>query len=138
MHDEVTNLTQLGSKKTEYGYAGPHAGMLETFPNTTPHRDYHIRHNSDEFTSLCPKTGQPDFASIELEYVADQACLETKSVKLYWFAFRQEGAFMETLTNRMLEDFVKACSPRWMKVTGAFNARGGIATTVVAEYTKGA
>jgi 7-cyano-7-deazaguanine reductase len=107
---------------------------LETFPNPMPERDYTIRIDIPEFTCLCPKTGQPDFATIHIDYVADQSCLELKSLKLYMWSFREEGAFHEKVTNDMLSDFVKACQPRFMRVTGKFNVRGGIYTTVVVEH----
>ena len=109
---------------------------LETFPNPHPERDYHIQIRVPEFTCLCPKTGQPDFATIHLEYVPDRACIELKSLKLYIWSFREEGAFHEAVTNRILDDLVAACQPRHMKITAEFNVRGGIYTTVVAEYRK--
>ena len=83
---------------------------------------------------MCPKTGQPDFGTIELEYVPDAECLELKSLKLYYYAFRNEGIYYEAVTNRILDDLVQACSPRWMRVTGRFNVRGGISSVVVAEH----
>ena len=106
---------------------------LETFPNPAPGRDYRIAHTCPEFTSVCPKTGQPDFGTIELEYIPDQLCLELKSLKLYYFGFRSEGIFYEAVTNRILDDLSAACKPRWMRVTGRFNVRGGISSVVVAE-----
>ena len=107
---------------------------LETFPSPTPERDYTIRSRIPEFTCLCPKTGQPDFATILLEYVPDLACVELKSLKLYIWSFRDTGAFHEAVTNRMLTDLVNACQPRFMRVSADFNIRGGISTVVVAEY----
>jgi len=107
---------------------------LETFDNPIPERDYTIHIDIPEFTCLCPKTGQPDFATIHIDYVPDQQCLELKSLKLYMWSFREEGAFHEKVTNDMLSDFVKACQPRFMRVTGKFNVRGGIYTTVVVEH----
>lgn len=107
---------------------------LETFPNPMPQRDFSIHIDIPEFTCLCPKTGQPDFATIAIDYVADQSCIELKSLKLYMWAFREEGAFHEAVTNQMLDDFVAACQPRFMRVTGKFNVRGGIYTTVVVEH----
>lgn len=136
MKDDTSQLSQLGSKETSYLFSGPNVSILETFPNQQPDRDYIIRHYTDEFTSLCPKTGQPDFASIEVKYVADEKCVETKSLKLYLFAFRNEGTFMETIVNKILSDLVAATQPRQMKVIGSFGARGGIATTVEAVYEK--
>ena len=107
---------------------------LETFENPHPGRDYTIRIRLPEFTCLCPKTGQPDFAELHLEYVPDQRCVELKSLKLYIWSFRDEGAFHEYVTNRILEQLVQACAPRFMRLTAEFNVRGGIYTTVVAEH----
>jgi 7-cyano-7-deazaguanine reductase len=107
---------------------------LETFDNPMPERDYTIHIDVPEFTCLCPKTGQPDFATIAIDYVPDARCIELKSLKLYMWSFRDEGAFHEKVTNRMLDDFVAACAPRFMRVTGKFNVRGGIYTTVVVEH----
>ncbi len=107
---------------------------LETFPNPQPERDYTIRMRIPEFTCLCPKTGQPDFATLHLEYVPDRACVELKSLKLYVWSFRNEGAFHEAVTNRILDDLVAATLPRFMRLTAEFGVRGGIWTTVVAEH----
>ena len=107
---------------------------LETFDNPTPERDYTIRITLPEFTCLCPKTGQPDFATLELEYVPEQSCIELKSLKMYIWSFRDEGAFHEAVTNEILSDLVKACDPRFMRLTAEFNVRGGVYTTVVAEH----
>ncbi len=107
---------------------------LETFANPRPERDYSIRIRIPEFTCLCPKTGQPDFATLHLEYVPDALCVELKSLKLYVWSFREEGAFHEDVTNRILDDLVAACRPRFMRLTAEFNVRGGIYTTVVAEH----
>ncbi|MDH5446229.1 MAG: preQ(1) synthase [Gammaproteobacteria bacterium] len=109
---------------------------LETFENPMPERDYTIRIEIPEFTCLCPKTGQPDFATLNIEYVADKLCVELKSLKLYVWAFREEGAFHEAVTNAILDDLVKATEPRFMRLTAEFNVRGGIYTTVVAEHHK--
>ena len=109
---------------------------LETFVNPMPERDYTIRMRMPEFTCLCPKTGQPDFATLNLEYVPDKLCVELKSLKLYVWSFRDEGAFHEAVTNQILNDLVKATQPRFMRLTGEFNVRGGIYTTVVAEHRK--
>lgn len=109
---------------------------LETFPNPMRERDYTIRMKVPEFTCLCPKTGQPDFAVFNIEYVPDQLCIELKSLKLYFWSFRNEGAFHEAVTNRILDDLVRACAPRFMRLTGDFNVRGGIYTMVVAEHRK--
>ncbi len=107
---------------------------LETFPNPKPGRDYAIRMRIPEFTCLCPKTGQPDFATLYLEYIADRRCVELKSLKLYVWSFRDEGHFHEDVTNRILDDLVKATQPRFMRLTAVFNVRGGIYTQVVAEH----
>jgi len=107
---------------------------LETFPNPEPGRDYVIRIRVPEFTCLCPKTGQPDFAELTLEYVPDKLCVELKSLKLYVWSFRDEGAFHEAVTNRILGDLVTALRPRFMRLSADFNVRGGIYTTVVAEH----
>lgn len=107
---------------------------LEIFDNATPERDYTIRIRLPEFTCLCPKTGQPDFATLHLEYVPDKSCIELKSLKLYIWAFRDEGTFHEAVTNEILSDLVAACAPRFMRLTAEFNVRGGVYTTVVAEH----
>jgi 7-cyano-7-deazaguanine reductase len=106
---------------------------LETFSNPHPDRDYTIRIRIPEFTCLCPKTGQPDFATLTLEYVPDLLCVELKSLKLYIWSFRDEGAFHEDVTNRILNDLVDACEPRFMRLRAEFNVRGGIYTDVVVE-----
>jgi len=107
---------------------------LETFPNPAPENDYTIRIRVPEFTCLCPKTGQPDFAELTLEYVPERLCVELKSLKLYVWSYRDEGAFHEAVTNRILADLVEATAPRFMRLTADFNVRGGIYTTVVAEH----
>lgn len=107
---------------------------LETFDNPRPERDYTIRISLPEFTCLCPKTGQPDFATIKLEYIAERKCVELKSLKLYIWSFRDEGAFHEDVTNQILSDLVAATQPRFMRVTADFNVRGGVYTTIVAEH----
>ncbi len=107
--------------------------MLETFPNPAPHRNYTIKHICPEFTSVCPKTGQPDFATIELDYIPDETCIELKSLKLYYYGFRQEGIYYEGVTNRLLDELSAACSPRWMRITATFAVRGGISSVLVAE-----
>jgi 7-cyano-7-deazaguanine reductase len=109
---------------------------LETFPNPNPGRDYVIRFETNEFTCLCPKTGQPDFATIRVEYIPDVNCVELKSWKLYLWSYRTEGAFHEAVTNRILDDLIAAVSPRRARIEGDFNVRGGIHTTIVAEYVK--
>ncbi|WJW76528.1 preQ(1) synthase [Thiohalobacter sp. IOR34] len=107
---------------------------LETFENPRPERDYSIRIRIPEFTCLCPKTGQPDFATLHVDYVPNRLCVELKSLKLYIWSYRDEGAFHEAVTNQILSDLVTACAPRFMRVTAEFNVRGGIYTTVVAEH----
>jgi len=107
---------------------------LETFPNPKPERDYIIRFETPEFTCLCPRTGQPDFACIRVEYVPDKLCVELKSWKLYLWSYRDCGTFHEAVINRLLDDLVAAVSPRRARIEGDFNVRGGIHTTVVAEY----
>jgi 7-cyano-7-deazaguanine reductase len=113
-----------------------HGVALETFPNPRPERDYQIEIRAPEFTSVCPKTGLPDFGEILVRYTPDRECIELKSFKYYLIEFRNQGIFYEAVTNRILDDLVAACRPRRMTVTGAFSARGGITTTVVAEYLK--
>jgi len=107
---------------------------LETFPNPNPGRDYEISMECPEFTCLCPKTGQPDFATIRIRYIPDKICIELKSLKFYLWSFRSEGAFHEAVTNRILDDLVAACRPRSMRVEADFNVRGGIHTVVTATY----
>jgi 7-cyano-7-deazaguanine reductase len=107
---------------------------LETFPNPKPERDYEIRFECPEFTCLCPRTGQPDFATIHIRYVPDQRCVELKSLKLYLWAFRERGAFHEAVTNAILDDLVAATQPRAMTVVGDFWVRGGIKTVIEAQY----
>ncbi|MDT8311993.1 MAG: preQ(1) synthase [Methylophaga sp.] len=110
--------------------------QLETFDNAAPERDYTIHIETPEFTCLCPKTGQPDFATIKIDYVPDLKCVELKSLKMYFWSYREEGGFHEKLTNQILTDLVAATNPRFMRVTGIFNVRGGVYTNVVAEYRK--
>ena len=109
---------------------------IATFPNPSPGRDYLIHMQIPEFTCLCPMTGQPDFATITLDYIADRRCVELKSLKLYIWSFRNESAFHEAVTNRVLDDLVRLLAPRLMRVTAKFFVRGGIFTTVVAEHRK--
>jgi 7-cyano-7-deazaguanine reductase len=112
------------------------AKKLETFPNPAPQRDFHIHMEIPEFTCLCPKTGQPDFATLTLDYIPEQSCVELKSLKLYIGSFRNEGCFHEDVTNRILDDLVHATEPRFMRLTARFYVRGGIFTNVVAEHRK--
>ena len=109
---------------------------LETFPNPAPERDYRIHMEIPEFTCVCPMTGQPDFATLTLDYVADKLCVELKSLKLYIWSYRDEGAFHEAVTNRILDDLVRATQPRYLRLEAKFNVRGGIHTTVIAEHRK--
>ena len=109
---------------------------LETFANPRPARDYRIHMEIPEFTCLCPRTGQPDFATLVLDYVPDRLCIELKSLKLYVWSYRNEGAFHEAVTNRILDDLARAARPRYMRLTARFNVRGGIFTTVIAEHAK--
>ena len=124
---DLENLTLLGKD------AKP-SKNLEAFPNHNPERRYVVRLESDEFTCVCPATGQPDFATITVEYIPDQKILESKSFKLYLWSYRNEGVFHEHVTNTILDDIVAALAPHWCKVTGAFSVRGGIAITVEAEH----
>jgi 7-cyano-7-deazaguanine reductase len=110
------------------------AATLETFANPTPNRDYTIRMRMPEFTCLCPRTGQPDFATLRLEYVPDQLCVELKALKLYIWSFRDRGAFHEAVTNDILDTLVAALAPRFLRLRARFNVRGGIYTTVTAEH----
>jgi 7-cyano-7-deazaguanine reductase len=107
---------------------------LDTFANPNPERDYTIHIDTPEFTCLCPLTGQPDFASIEIQYIPDQLCLELKALKLYFWSYRDQGAFHEAVTNKILSDLVAAIAPRFMRVTADFNVRGGLYTRVVVEH----
>lgn len=110
---------------------------IETFANPMPDRDYTIHMEIPEFTCLCPKTGQPDFATIVVDYVPDQLCVELKSLKLYIWSYRNEGAFHEAVTNRILNDLVRICEPRFMRITARFNVRGGIYTNITVEHRDG-
>jgi 7-cyano-7-deazaguanine reductase len=110
--------------------------ILDTFSNPAPARDFRIHMEIPEFTCLCPKTGQPDFATLILDYVPDRLCVELKSLKLYVWSFRNEGAFHEAVTNRILDDLVRATKPRYMRLTARFYVRGGIFTTVTAQHLR--
>ncbi len=107
---------------------------VDSFPNPTPERDYAIRIRMPEFTCLCPKTGQPDFAELLLEYVPEERCIELKSLKLYIWSFRERGTFHEAVTNEILSTLVEVTRPRYMRLTGTFHVRGGLYTSVVAEH----
>lgn len=110
--------------------------MIEIFPNPHPERDYTINFTCPEFTCVCPKTGQPDFATIKINYIPDQKCIELKSLKLYLWSYRNEGMFHEAVTNKILDDLAAATSPRFMEITGDFFVRGGIHTVVTVKYGK--
>lgn len=110
--------------------------LLEVFENQYPDRDYTVIHTAPEFTSLCPKTGQPDFAVITLEYIPDKLCIELKSLKFYLNSYRSDGIYFESVTNKILDDLVRVAEPRYMLITAEFNVRGGISSVVKAEYFK--
>jgi 7-cyano-7-deazaguanine reductase len=131
--DETDHLQHLGAKETTYLYDEPSTDILETFPNPFPHNEYTIEFTSPEFTSLCPKTGQPDFAAITIRYSPKEHCIETKSLKLYLFSYRQHKSFMETCTNMILNHLYAVCEPRWMTVEGHFTPRGGISPVILAR-----
>ncbi len=130
---ETRGLSKLG-QKTSYQFSNPGPHMLEAFANSHAHRDYIITFVHPEFTSLCPMTGQPDFATITLRYVADKLCLESKSFKLYLASFRNHGAFMEDIANTMADDLIGVLAPRRLWLEGRFNVRGGTAITVTVNY----
>jgi 7-cyano-7-deazaguanine reductase len=128
--NDLSGLTLLGQGKTEPGRT------LETFPNRHPDRDYVIELKTEEFTCVCPMTGQPDFAHLTIRYIPDQRIVESKSLKLYFWSFRNEGVFHEHVTNVILDDLVAALDPRWCEVVADFWVRGGIGITVRAEHRK--
>src|SRR5438552_1570168 len=130
---KTSKLTLLGHSDARLP-TSPSEARLETFPNPAPHRNYWIHFETDDFTSVCPVTGQPDFARIDIDYIPDRFCVESKSLKFYLASYRNERAFNEAVTNRILDDFVNACAPREAVVAAQFSARGGIALTVRAEY----
>jgi 7-cyano-7-deazaguanine reductase len=113
----------------------PREKILEVFENAYPDRDYTVVHEAPEFTSVCPKTGQPDFATITIEYIPDLLCIELKSLKFYLNSYRNEGIYFESVTNKILDDLVECCKPRYMNVTAEFNVRGGIGSVVEVEYS---
>lgn len=110
--------------------------LLEVFDNQYRDRDYTVIHEAPEFTSVCPKTGQPDFATIVIEYIPDKFCIELKSLKFYLNSYRNDGIYFESVTNKILDDLVEVCKPRYMFITAEFNVRGGISSTIEAEYVK--
>ena len=132
---KAKGLTQLGSGETIVPRS-PDDAMLEAFANPYPNRDYSIHMDCPEFTSLCPLTGQPDFARIFIDYIPAASCVESKSLKLYLFSYRNQGSFGEEIVNRILDDLVKLCQPRRMTVRGEFAPRGGIAIHVEAKHRK--
>jgi len=129
--ENIKGLSQLGTK-TKYPQS-PDEAKLETFDNRYPKSNYWIRFQTSEFTSLCPITGQPDFATVTIEYIPGRKCIESKSLKLYLFSYRNHGGFGESITNRIRDDIVKACHPKKLKVTTDFTARGGITMRVTAS-----
>jgi 7-cyano-7-deazaguanine reductase len=130
----MEDLTILG-KKADYPKS-PKDAKLETFKNQYPDRDYTVQFICPEFTSICPVTGQPDFATLYINYIPDQKCIESKSLKLYLESYRNTGIFNEYVTNKVLDDIVGACNPRWAEVVGKFNVRGGISINITARYEK--
>ena len=132
--EDVKDLTLLGAKGTNYEFDGPNPDLLETFRNKYPHSKYVVTHTTDEFTSLCPVTHQPDFGQITIEYSPRDKCVEPKSLKMYLFSFRNSGAFMESIVNMIKEDLFNLMNPYWIHVTGEFKSRGGIHTKVVAHF----
>ncbi|HLF89754.1 MAG TPA: preQ(1) synthase [Anaerolineales bacterium] len=121
---------------TLLGHQAQPSKKLEAFPNRTPNRYYKVMLETSEFTCLCPMTGQPDFATIRVDYCPDQKVVESKSLKLYFWSYRNEGAFHEHVVNQMMDDLVSVLDPHWLKVTGIFNIRGGIGITVTSEHVK--
>jgi 7-cyano-7-deazaguanine reductase len=133
LKDNTSGLKSLGSKETNYQYNQPDISMLETFPNLYTDRPYIVNFDCPEYTSLCPKTKAPDFAEISIQYVPDKVCLETKSLKLYLFAFRNHNTFMETAINKIFKDIFDTVKPIHLRVKGEFNIRGGIGPTVICD-----
>lgn len=132
MPTEASDLESL----TLLGRQAEPSKKLEAFPNRTTDRFYRVTLETDEFTCLCPMTGQPDFAHIQVQYVPDRLVVESKSFKLYLWSFRNEGAFHEHVVNQIRDDLVKTLNPHWLKITGVFNVRGGIGITVESEFVK--
>jgi 7-cyano-7-deazaguanine reductase len=130
---DKNELSILCAGATQYP-TSPAPAKLETFANKYPHRDYTVQFDCPEFTSMCPVTGQPDFAKIVITYGPHLSCIESKSLKLYLFSFRNTGMFHEEITNKILDDIVAACEPKWARVRGIMNARGGISIDVTAEF----
>lgn len=137
LHDDTSGLTSLGGP-TDYSAQEPSASILEAFPNKHAQRHYRIRFEHPEFTSVCPKTGQPDFGTITIDYVPDKLCVESKSFKLYMVSYRNQGAFMESITNTIADDLIAVLEPRRITVKGKFNVRGGTAITVTVDHVNDA
>ena len=133
MQDDPSKLNKLG-RTVELKYDEPNSSMLETFTNNYPAREYVIEFETKEVTSLCPKTGQPDFCHLRVSYVPNEKCIETKSLKLYLLAYRNHKTFMETMVNKILDDLAESCKPRFMIVLGTYTSRGGIAGIIRTEY----
>src|SRR5664279_2355788 len=137
MNEKQTQSNNIGEGLTLLGHeVRQPVRQLETFPNLNPERRYTVQLVCPEFTCICPMTGQPDFATITIRYIPDQKIVESKSLKLYLWSYRNEGVFHEHVTNQILDDLVKALDPHFCEVVGAFAVRGGIALTVEAQYTK--
>jgi 7-cyano-7-deazaguanine reductase len=130
---DTEGLKSLGSGTTKYNFDGPDASVLETFDNPFPKYPYEVEFITQEFSSLCPKTGQPDFAEVRIQYNPGKKCIESKSLKLYLMSYRNAGAFMERICNQVFEDLQKCCSPQMLRVTMDFGARGGIRTVVTRD-----
>lgn len=129
-------MSPTGRRKSKGASTRRAAHGLETFPNPSPQRDYVIRHVAPEFTSRCPVTGQPDFGTVTIEYIAGRTCVELKSLKMYLQAFRDEGIFYEAVTNRILDELVAVLRPRWMRIVTEWNTRGGLRSVVTAEHRR--
>lgn len=134
--DDTSGLSLLGQGSLPSPQGGPNRQMLEAFPNRFSERNYVVRLIFPEFTSLCPMTGQPDFGTIRVDYIPDRLCVESKSFKLYMFAFRNHQSFMETIANTILDDLVDLLNPRWCRIGGLFAPRGGTRIDVFAEHFK--
>ena len=133
--EEFGNVSKLGDQNTKYLFDEPTSSTLETFINKHPGNDYLVEFKCPEFTSLCPKTGQPDFATMYIRYVPNTDMVESKSLKLYLFSYRNHGDFHEDCTNKIMKDLVSVMNPKWIRVVGDFVPRGGISIVTVAEYT---
>jgi len=131
---ELGNLSLLGNQKTKYSYEHPNKNILETFDNKHPDLDYIVSFKCPEFTSLCPKTGQPDFATINIQYIPNKKMVESKSLKLYLFAYRNHGDFHEDCTVQIMKDLRDIMEPKWIRVIGDFTPRGGISICPIAEW----